>query len=55
MFMRCEIFGGIYNVWVPPRDLWDVVWRVGTLAEGQVWGQLDSEGPYRPCTPSNVP
>ena len=43
-------FGALQWVWVCPADLVDVVWKVGKLQPGQVWGQVADDGPYRPVT-----
>jgi hypothetical protein len=45
LFMGCEI-----NAWICPADIVEVVWKVGKLAPGQVWGQIADDGPYRPVT-----
>ena len=52
MFIQAAFGGLVWTVYVIPEE-WGITpqWTVGQLQPGQVWGQLDSEGPFRPVTP----
>ena len=39
----------IVRAWINIDDT-VCLWKVGTLSEGQTWGQISDDGPYRPVT-----
>ncbi len=51
MLRTVKFLGRFYEAWICPNDLIPHVWKVGTLLPGQIWGQVDTEGPYRPVWP----
>lgn len=45
------LFQGLeFTCWICPQDIVDYVWKEGKLEEGQVWGQIDCDAPFRPVT-----